>query len=519
MLQQALDYIKKGKSIIPLRKDKRPYLTEWREFQGRYATEQEVKDWWGKWPDANIGLITGRISGITVLDVDTPHGGTIDGLPITLVAKTGNGGWHYYYKYAEGVTVGAGIRQGIDFRGDGGYVVAPPSVTEYTDKDGNKKGGKYEYSWVQELEDFPIDLFPVNRKQTDWKKVLQGVGEGERNMTTASLAGKLLASFKKHEWESIAWPMLQMWNKNNTPPDDEKTVRRTFESMMKKHIIGQPEEKTEEIKIVTIKEAAEMQEKHEKIATGFTPMDEAMGGGLSTGSSIVIAAPSGEGKTAFMVSWSCYLLKKDYSCLWFSYEENIDDIWERFKITGIGDNIPAFCPLDLADNKLNFIEEVIKIQKQKHGNVAVFIDQLSYLAPKVDEKTDVNRIQANYALYLGKICDQIKTIAKDNKVLIFFAHQLGRSGEVAYSDMIKHAADKVIYIKRVPDTSKDAKDEFTDTTYVLFKKNRPLGTRPKIPMTVKDGMFIKKTSDVDPMVEYAKKIMPGTVEVDNLFND
>lgn len=513
MLDQAINYIRKKKSIIPLKKDKRPYLTEWREFQVRIATEQEVLGWWQKWPEANIGLVTGKISGITVIDVDVEHGGKTDGLPPTLVARTGNGGWHYYYQYEPGVTIGAGLRQGIDFRGDGGYVVAPPSVTDYLDKQGNKKGGKYEFVLLEEMVAFPQDLFNLQKSKPDWKKVMQGVGEGVRNMTTASLAGKLLASFKKPEWETLAWPMLQLWNKNNIPPDDEKIVRRTFESMMKKHILGQPEEKTEEIKIVHLSEAAAQQEDAEKKPIGIASLDEAMQGGISIGSSVVLAAPSGEGKTAFMVSISYHFIKNNTTCLWFSYEETARDIWKRFEETGI-EKEPVFCPLNLADNKLDFIEEVIKIQKQKTNFFVVFIDQLSFLAPKVPNKADINHIQGNYAMYLGMISQQLKNMAMEYGIIIVFAHQLGRTGDVAYSDMIKHAPDKVIYLKREPANS-ESEDEFTDKTFVTFKKNRPFGTRPRLVMTVKDGLFIPYNNP-NPMVQFTKKIM-GAREV-NKFN-
>jgi len=510
MKNNALEYLKKGKSVIPLKSDKRPYLSEWREYQTRKPTESEIEDWWSRWPHANIGIVTGKVSGITVIDVDSGSGGTTDGLPPTLVAKTGNGGWHYYYQYEPGVTIGAGLRQGIDFRGDGGYVVAPPSITDYADKNGKKRGGKYEWSLLEEPQPFPTELFQINKTQKDWKKLLAGVPEGMRNQTAASVAGKLISSLPRSDWESVAWTLLLSWNKNNTPPGDEGELRRTFESILKKHVLGLPQE--EEIKIVLMSEAARLQAKSERVMTGFAPIDEATKG-LARGSSVVIAAPSGHGKTAFMVSWSYHFIQSGIPCLWFSYEENVADIWERFKLTGLKDNAPSLVPLDLADNKLNYIEQAIKIQKQTTPSFAVFIDQLSYLAPKVDENTDINRIQTNYALYLGKIADQLKIMAKEHQIFIIFAHQLGRSGEVAYSDMIKHAADKVIYIVRIPAKEENSTEEFSDKTMVMFKKNRPWGSRPRIPMTVKGGLFVKME---DELVKYATETL-GWKQTNNFF--
>ena len=100
------------------------------------------------------------------------------------------------------------------------------------------------------------------------------------------------------------------------------------------------------------------------------------------------------------------------------------------------------------------------------------------------------------------------------KIIIIFAHQLGRSGDVAYSDMIKHAPDKVIYLKREPDTDNKSTEEFTNKTFVIFKKNRPYGSRPRLAMTVKDGLFVPIKSTA---YDYATKEM-GWKKVEDSFN-
>ena len=52
---------------------KRP-LVDWQEFQERLPTETEAADWWGKWPEANISMVTGPISGVSVIDIDGVEG-------------------------------------------------------------------------------------------------------------------------------------------------------------------------------------------------------------------------------------------------------------------------------------------------------------------------------------------------------------------------------------------------------------------------------------------------------------
>ncbi len=134
-LAAALDYASRGWSVIPLRpKDKRPLLREWKEYQSRRATEIEIREWWARNPAANVGVIAGAVSGLVVLDVDGKNGHESlkslpgvehDKAPVVVTGK----GFHAYYRHPGGtVSNRAGMLPGLDLRGDGGYVVAPPSV-------------------------------------------------------------------------------------------------------------------------------------------------------------------------------------------------------------------------------------------------------------------------------------------------------------------------------------------------------------------------------------------------------
>lgn len=119
---------------------KRPLIKEWPQLAT--TDPQQIEAWWSRWPEANIGVATGRPSNIWVLDVDMKSGGP-DGLstlrkleqemgpfPDTLTAITGSGGLHLYFRYDPEAPVRsrADVLPGIDVRGDGGYVVAPPSL-------------------------------------------------------------------------------------------------------------------------------------------------------------------------------------------------------------------------------------------------------------------------------------------------------------------------------------------------------------------------------------------------------
>jgi hypothetical protein len=162
-----------------------------------------IKSWWKTFGDINAGVVTGKASGVVVLDIDPRHGGmdTLDDLqakhgrlPDTATVETGSGGFHYYFKAPDislknGANVGG---QGVDFRGDNGFVVSPHSL--------HKSGGIYDWYDGQTpseagFSDLPSWLFdlvykpPV--KQVEIQKEGAKVSEGGRNVWLASLAGAI----------------------------------------------------------------------------------------------------------------------------------------------------------------------------------------------------------------------------------------------------------------------------------------------------------------------------------------
>ncbi|MGH9165468.1 MAG: bifunctional DNA primase/polymerase [Acidimicrobiales bacterium] len=99
------------------------------------ADADTIKRWWRTWPQANLGIRTG--DGLGVVDVDPAHGGmaslaaleaAMGRMPQTLSVRTGGAGLHLYFSVGEAIGNSAGaLGPGIDVRGDGGYVIAPPS--------------------------------------------------------------------------------------------------------------------------------------------------------------------------------------------------------------------------------------------------------------------------------------------------------------------------------------------------------------------------------------------------------
>jgi hypothetical protein len=101
--------------------------------------EATIRRWWEQHPDANIGIATGAISNLVVLDVDPRHGGHEsleqwkaqygDDFLNTVTSCTGGGGLHLLYTHpGQPMKNWVSLAPGLDIRGDGGYIVAPPSL-------------------------------------------------------------------------------------------------------------------------------------------------------------------------------------------------------------------------------------------------------------------------------------------------------------------------------------------------------------------------------------------------------
>jgi len=243
LLETALKYLSRGWSVIPLGRKKKPLLPEWTTYQSRLATEQEIRQWWGKWPDANIGIVTGSISGLVVLDADSEKAHQYiqqRGMPPTPQASTGKG-THFYFKHpGDRVPNKVNSEIGLDVRADGGYVVAPPSI--------HPNGKRYEWApylnpWdadVERMQPWMIEYCNQSNSRPKggevaegWQtEALKGVGKGERNHTAARLAGRYIA---KGMTDDEVVQVLLIWNQNNNPPLSKDEIVRTVKSVRATH--------------------------------------------------------------------------------------------------------------------------------------------------------------------------------------------------------------------------------------------------------------------------------------------
>jgi Bifunctional DNA primase/polymerase, N-terminal/Primase C terminal 1 (PriCT-1) len=191
----------------------------------------------------NIAIATGAGSGIVVLDVDPRHGGDKSlsdlarqhgALPHTPTVLTGGGGWHLYFRHPGGIVPNSSgtIADGLDIRGDGGYVVAPPS--------GHLSGRPYAWDVDAHIDDTLLAEMPEwllkaakvkkRRTTTEWRKLVhEGVGDGHRNTGCAAITGHLL---RKDVDAQMVRDLVLAWNAHRCkPPLPDSEVLKTVESI------------------------------------------------------------------------------------------------------------------------------------------------------------------------------------------------------------------------------------------------------------------------------------------------
>lgn len=158
-LEAALYYRRTFKwSVIPLAKGSKVPNKGFSpiEYRERLASFSEIIEWWGRWPESNVGIVTGHLSNLFVVDIDSEEGqkNILEYIPDSLVTPTVKTikGQHLYFQYPKdsNITIGAGKVPGTDFRGEGGYIVAPPSL-----KDGKQ------YEWIISPTETALSQLPI----------------------------------------------------------------------------------------------------------------------------------------------------------------------------------------------------------------------------------------------------------------------------------------------------------------------------------------------------------------------
>lgn len=248
LLAAALSYARPAWAVLPVQpKGKAPLGTLVPHGLLNATTNPDIlQQWWAAEPQANIGIRTGAISGLLVLDIDPRNGGdqSLAGweeqhgtLPETVEAFTGGGGRHLIFAHPGGSLPSRVFRPGVDVKSDGGYIVVPPSL--------HPSG--HLYAWKPDagphataLAPFPQRLLeslkhqttasPSARAVSEWRHIaMHGVEAGQRNTCVAQLVGHLL---RLGIDPIVALYLIAAWNQvHNRPPLPQDEVIRTVNAI------------------------------------------------------------------------------------------------------------------------------------------------------------------------------------------------------------------------------------------------------------------------------------------------
>lgn len=203
--EAALRYAARGWHVFPCAPLGKTPVTARGNLEA--TTDRALIDlWWQRRPNANIGVRTGGCSGIVVLDIDGDEGHdslrdlerTYRPLPRTATVATPGGGQHIYFRHPGGIVRNSAstLAPRVDVRGDGGYVIAPPSKgpsgREYTPD---------EQAPITAMPDWLLALIRARSRPvaapvdpSEWVQIARyGLKEGGRNHGLARYAGHLLA--------------------------------------------------------------------------------------------------------------------------------------------------------------------------------------------------------------------------------------------------------------------------------------------------------------------------------------
>lgn len=483
VLEQVEKYLALELSAIPIAPNSKRPTVNWKPYQTRRMTPAEAKMLFK--PDSNIAIVTGAISGISVLDVDDykKDGGITFTSPLSVT--TPHGGHHEYAKYSPGRnTANASIA--TDMRIDGGYVLAPGSVID----------GK-PYVWSQEptpeilraLPEIPQDIldkvYKLNTTNGHSNGVFKpadaiGLGDGERNNGLSPLCLSLLNKYRDNP--ERAWKELKDFAATANPPYPEYELRLMFNAKLRYFQQNPPVHKiveNSEFKLTSFgddleKAAATIDEGLVKgIPSGYPSLD-AITGGYIPGQSTLAYADTNVGKSVFITGSLVYMAEHGVKSVYFDLENSMTETVARLALIAHHGDITSM------DWKLAVEAKTHRQYLEKLKKLSLYVWDLTKLTDRFGEIT----WEGVRKCIEEAVAEGAKVVVIDH--LHYFAPAETDHGKLA--DIARQinilAADNNIAIILVAHTKKGLVQE---------KKGRVVASRPTIDSIMGSGLIAKHT--------------------------
>lgn len=441
----ALKYAQQGFQVFPLSPNTKIPMKGTRGLHDATIDPKVIEAWWAEYPNANIGIRTGKESGITVVDFDQKSGGmeTLksweEAIPVseldTLTVATANGGVHLYYAYDPSLKQTAGLAPGVDVRNDGGYVVAAGSAVD-------GKG----YSVCFEAKPLPLPGYIRERQRPAPKPEVRGeargpagaeqageseVGEGGRNNYLTKMAGALRRQGMSEE--TLINALQTINDLVCTPPLSEQEVAVIGRSIARKEVLEQEPPASTIIKVGDL--VGEMnaylmdKDRVRGESTGIEGLDEMLGGGLRLGEITALHAEAKTGKNTVMHRILLEFLRRNIPIGYASRELSpAEEVLPNLLSIEMGKNVlknmveipnaaeivsqwPLYFAYGYGEFPLEQLELWVKTLIEGYGVKHFFLDHLHYMLMNEDYQQAARLIKT------------LKSLAKKHKVQMFIIIQ------------------------------------------------------------------------------------------------
>lgn len=487
-LEAARSYVARGFSVIPIRANGKRPAEDWEQYQHTLPTGEQLTEWFDT-TDLNIGIVTGAVSGIYVIDVDTYKGTDHVPYPTELVGQSANGGMHYFYKLGdEEVRNKQGVLEHVDVRGEGGYVVAYPSRIVDSDS-----GEVKEYKWLssgnpakmparvlsQYLTTKTFDQpLPSDESLGLLSKVLNsGYTEGQHNeelYTLARLFGR--AGHNPNLQRKVAEEILQWLESQDSTPQEgfDATVASAWEYEAGRLETTEPVTQRE-IRPMSFKEMGNFKPP----ATMFED-----GQAIHENTLALIVGQRNNGKTLFLQHVGlgsaangykvCYVMTEDSPYFFYRRMQQ----WQEHHNTAINsDNFTVWRAMEGLIWQLTNIDHVWELinNMKPHKPDMIILDPLIEFALGADEQS---------AQTMGLVMSHIQLIKRELNCTVVVAHHAGKDATrgARGSSAIEGSPDTVILIKQNPVSG--------DVTAICTKERNGSKPAPSVYLVTKseDGL-------------------------------
>jgi len=254
ILDAAFKYAEMGLSVIPVNEKKVP-LIKWEPYQKQRASKEEIEGWSRKWANMNIGIVTGEISNLLVVDTDTAPAivRVNDAIPENLLVpcqRTPKGGKHFFFQHQEGFVNRARVSEGVDVRTTGGYVVVAPSVN------GTGRG----WQWMEGLSLLEVQAPAVPDAVKEIIKELKKdlyIGDVDKSVDNDQKLSTTVYMFEEGRRDDDLFHTANCLVKGGAKPTEIAQILRTIMSSW-----GEQDEKWMQTKIDSAMKRAERKERN-----------------------------------------------------------------------------------------------------------------------------------------------------------------------------------------------------------------------------------------------------------------